>query len=527
MEAAIAVERRRAEHLMLTTEQSRDGRNSAKTAPVHGGFYQRPVRAFTRLFSSFSRSRHRRNRAIEPPVVRKHTEPLVEIVRESAPAGTPFTWSTPSQCPRSIAPCARSGHVAVLVGNVYLYVYGGYARGGVHGVRFPEMWRYHLLTEVWEKVHALGGQPPVATCSQSAVLFKDSILFFGGTTVPFGTVNANDVTMFSLTTSTWTTVDIVGDPPSPRFGQAVALDAAKENLWVIGGTDGHSFFNDVWRLDLQSWTWECCEIGAPEQELDPRMMLQILRMQNQEEFDNNINMEDDDDDSDEEMGIPDGVQHEPGAEGRDAVGNAEGGVLIPANAPCGRYRHEMIMLPQGRIAVIGGGWPFPVTGARIDAITLYDTHTRQWLRQPCRSAAPAKEIPLSRRSHTCTLIGQNVYMLGGTDGNSVFPWEHVWMLDTRTFVWHKLPNPWPIPSYFHVTVATDEGYLVTFGGVDVKGTGDGERHNKVCCLPTRIPSLHELALQAVVTRFGNNADVLMECGVPHMALGRMLVLGDA
>lgn len=241
MEAAKAVELRRAKHLMLATREDADDIKDRRAAPIYGAFYQRPARVLSRLFPSFGRSRHRRNRVARVPVHVPETEPLAEIERESAPMAVPLIWSAPTRTSHTRSPCPRSGHVAVLVGNVYQYVYGGYARGGVDGVRFPEMWRYHVLTEVWEKVEARGGQPPAATCSQSAVLVHDKILFFGGTTVPFGTMNANDVTMFSLATNTWTTIDVVGDKPSPRFGQAVALDATKENLWVIGGTDGHTY----------------------------------------------------------------------------------------------------------------------------------------------------------------------------------------------------------------------------------------------------------------------------------------------
>lgn len=230
------------------------------------------------------------------------------------------------------------------------------------------------------------------------------------------------------------------------------------------------FFNDVWRLELATWTWECCDIGSLEEDMGHQMMMQMLHMHNN----NNIDAIDNAEDSDDGMDNADAVAAEDAARVHNVpadVSHARPAVFaaMPADAPCGRYRHEMVMLPQGRIAVIGGGWPFPLTGTRIDAIALYDTHARQWLRQPCSSIAPGQEIPLARRSHTCTLVGDNVYMLGGTDGGGVFPWEHVWVLNATTFTWRKLANVWPVPSYFHTTVATDEGYLLTFGGVDVTG----------------------------------------------------------
>ena len=44
-------------------------------------------------------------------------------------------------------PTRRSGHVAV-IRHEFMYVYGGYDTAQIGpGRTFPELWRYHLLTE--------------------------------------------------------------------------------------------------------------------------------------------------------------------------------------------------------------------------------------------------------------------------------------------------------------------------------------------------------------------------------------------
>lgn len=78
------------------------------------------------------------------------------------------------------------------------------------------------------------------------------LLLFGGRDAngaPFG-----DTWVYTVAENAWTPV--AGPAPSPRFGQAVALDAANRALYLFGGqADGATFFNDVWRFDLDTLTW--------------------------------------------------------------------------------------------------------------------------------------------------------------------------------------------------------------------------------------------------------------------------------
>ena len=48
------------------------------------------------------------------------------------------------------------------------------------------------------------------------------------------------------------------------------------------------------------------------------------------------------------------------------------------------------------------------------------------------------EWPVNRRSHTCQLYGNIIFMYGGTDGISVF--NDLWALSLDTMTWERLYN---------------------------------------------------------------------------------------
>lgn len=105
---------------------------------------------------------------------------------------------------------------------------------------------------------------PHTTCSQSAVAVgPNRIIVFGGTAVPFGEINSNELTEFTVADGTWRALGRLNDgEPAPmrRFGQAMVCDG--HAIWVVGGTDGHEFYADVWKFDLEMLSWEWCHPGV-------------------------------------------------------------------------------------------------------------------------------------------------------------------------------------------------------------------------------------------------------------------------
>ncbi|KAI8913109.1 hypothetical protein DFJ77DRAFT_466810 [Powellomyces hirtus] len=122
---------------------------------------------------------------------------------------------------------------------------------------------------------------------------------------------------------------------------------------------------------------------------------------------------------------------------------------------------------------------------------IFDTVMRTWTLQPTSG-----QIPSARSGHTTTVSGSKLYVFGGfSKSGKPEVYDHVYVLDTDSFVWHKpevaaLPPGPPAPSLDHdacvvigmgprigskveevqVPVQTESGNaLLVFGGMDFSG----------------------------------------------------------
>lgn len=91
------------------------------------------------------------------------------------------------------------------------------------------------------------------------------LLLFGGRDAagaPLG-----DSWAYAVADGAWALLE--GPAPSPRFGHAVAIDPGNRALYLFGGqADGATFFNDTWRLDLDTRSWS--EIATGDDRPSPR-----------------------------------------------------------------------------------------------------------------------------------------------------------------------------------------------------------------------------------------------------------------
>jgi hypothetical protein len=80
---------------------------------------------------------------------------------------------------------------------------------------------------------------------------------------------------------------------------------------------------------------------------------------------------------------------------------------------------------------------------------------------------PAGVYPAARRSHTCNLFENELFLLGGIGADDCF--SEVFCLNLASRTWARFSERrqgiWPRPAFFHSSVIDDEGTLVTFGGV--------------------------------------------------------------
>ncbi|KAA8590251.1 hypothetical protein FQN60_014185, partial [Etheostoma spectabile] len=156
-------------------------------------------------------------------------------------------------------PPARSGHRCV-ADSTNLYVFGGYnpdfeEAGGSENEDYPlfrELWRFHFATATWQQVRT-EGYMPTELASMSAVLHGNNLLVFGGTGIPFGENNGNDVHVCNVQYKRWNLLNCRGKKPNKIYGQAMVI--INGYLYVFGGTTGYLYSTDLHRLDLTTREW--------------------------------------------------------------------------------------------------------------------------------------------------------------------------------------------------------------------------------------------------------------------------------
>uniref|UniRef100_A0A8B9TIR0 Kelch domain containing 10 n=1 Tax=Anas platyrhynchos TaxID=8839 RepID=A0A8B9TIR0_ANAPL len=144
--------------------------------------------------------------------------------------------------------------------NANLYVFGGYnpdydESGGPENEDYPlfrELWRYNFATDTW---HQMGteGYMPRELASMSLVLHGNNLLVFGGTGIPFGESNGNDVHVCNVKYKRWALLSCRGKKPNRIYGQAMAI--INGSLYVFGGTTGYIYSTDLHKLDLNTREW--------------------------------------------------------------------------------------------------------------------------------------------------------------------------------------------------------------------------------------------------------------------------------
>uniref|UniRef100_A0AAY5K541 Kelch domain-containing protein 10 n=1 Tax=Esox lucius TaxID=8010 RepID=A0AAY5K541_ESOLU len=169
------------------------------------------------------------------------------------------------------APPARSGHRCV-ADSANLYVFGGYnpdfeEAGGSENEDYPlfrELWRFHFATATWQQVPT-EGYMPTELASMSAVLHGNNLLVFGGTGIPFGESNGNDVHVCNVHYKRWNLLNCRGKKPNRIYGQAMVI--INGYLYVFGGTTGYVYSTDLHRLDLTTREWTHLKPNNPPTDL--------------------------------------------------------------------------------------------------------------------------------------------------------------------------------------------------------------------------------------------------------------------
>ncbi len=150
----------------------------------------------------------------------------------------------------------RGGHSTTMVSH-YAIVFGG----STNSDALKDTWALDLNTGSWQEFRTSGQGPTPRYAHSANLLAANLILVFGG----FDShTYFNDLYILDLTTRTWSLVEPMGDAcPPPRYAHTTTM--VGRQLLVFGGCGADTqALNDLWIFDLETLTWICPALsGVP------------------------------------------------------------------------------------------------------------------------------------------------------------------------------------------------------------------------------------------------------------------------
>jgi hypothetical protein len=144
------------------------------------------------------------------------------------------------------APTPRSGHSAVVYKNE-MYIFGGW---NGHS-SLDDFYSFNFETLTWKKIET-------ESCASkrrmhSTVVYKDKLYLFGGFDESRPAQSMNELICYDFETKIWKTINCKGKIPKGRSRAGVTIVA--NNMYVVGGWDRVTHFEEILRLDLDTFVW--------------------------------------------------------------------------------------------------------------------------------------------------------------------------------------------------------------------------------------------------------------------------------
>ncbi|XP_968306.2 kelch domain-containing protein 10 homolog [Tribolium castaneum] len=159
---------------------------------------------------------------------------------------------------------------ALIYHNDYLYTIGG-----TTGVQYTcDIHRLNLKTLVWESVYicrGIGEYEPTGRYRHEVGFDKRNIYVLGGGTALLA-FDFSTIPVFNLEKQIWYPQKSIRDTrygvPQPRrcHGAVQITTEFGNQVFIAGGHDGENVFDDLWRLDLQTFQWtyfDKCRLPFP------------------------------------------------------------------------------------------------------------------------------------------------------------------------------------------------------------------------------------------------------------------------
>ncbi|PNF37011.1 Leucine-zipper-like transcriptional regulator 1 [Cryptotermes secundus] len=305
-------------------------------------------------------------------------------------------WKRMLECDEFVG-ARRSKHTVVAYGDA-IYVFGG--------DNGKSMLNDMLIFDVKEKSWRRGisiGTPPAPRYHHSAVVHDASMFVFGGYTGDIHSnsnlTNKNDLFEYKFKTGQWIEWKFSGSTPVPRSAHGAAVYDGK--LWIFAGYDGDARLNDMWTISLlgDSRSWEevvqegecpptCCNFPVAV----ARESMFVFSGQSGAKITNSL------------------FQFHFRSKRWTRISTEH----ILRNAPpppARRYGHTMVAFDR-HLYVFGGA----ADGTLPNDLHCYDLDTQTWSAvAPCHDS----QVPSGRMCHAAAVIGDAMYIFGGTVDNNV------------------------------------------------------------------------------------------------------------
>ncbi|XP_054279790.1 leucine-zipper-like transcriptional regulator 1 [Macrosteles quadrilineatus] len=319
------------------------------------------------------------------------------LTLDFGPFETVHRWKRMPECDEFVG-ARRSKHTVVAYKEA-IYVFGG----DNGKTMLNDLLRFDVKEKSWGRAFATGA-PPAPRYHHSAVVFDSSMFVFGGYTGDIHSnsnlTNKNDLFEYKFQTGQWIEWKFVGRTPVPRSAHGAAVYNNK--LWIFAGYDGNARLNDMWTISLQPGDqkqWEeiaqagdcpptCCNFPVAV----ARESMFVFSGQSGAKITNSLFQ----------------FHFEDLRWSRISTEHILRGTPPP---PTRRYGHTMVGFDR-HLYVFGGA----ADSTLPNDLHCYDLDTQTWSIVPL---AQDSKVPSGRLFHACAVVGDAMYVFGGTVDNNV------------------------------------------------------------------------------------------------------------
>ncbi|XP_028169005.1 leucine-zipper-like transcriptional regulator 1 [Ostrinia furnacalis] len=328
--------------------------------------------------------------------LRNPNELDISLRMEFGPFETVHKWKRMSECYEFVG-ARRSKHTAVAYKDA-IYVFGGDNGKSM----LNDLIRFDIREKSWTKTGCMG-VPPAPRYHHSAVVHRSSMFVFGGYTGDIlansNLTNKNDLFEYKFQSAQWVQWKFTGQEPVPRSAHGAAV--YDDKLWIFAGYDGNARLNDMWTTNLvaPNHQWErieqkgqcpptCCNFPVAV----ARGKMYVFSGQSGAKITNALFQFD----------------FETHTWTRVCTEHL---LRCAGPAPARRYGH--VMLAHGRhLYVFGGAADNTLPGD----LHCYDLDTQMW---SVVLPSADSQLPTGRLFHAGAVVGDAMYIFGGTVDNNV------------------------------------------------------------------------------------------------------------